>query len=207
MKLDNFKLSKVSLVIVVFVVGYFIFGTGKRLITASLYRDEWSQYDSREYSQAETFPDGFRFDYPANWEVTSYENGATKNGRELRISMRAPNYIFSPSTYQQIWWRRVDDQWTLEDTKEWYIDDVAFGVNNTELEQKQDSFRNIEIGKGNYPALIQSFTQFEGENPLRQVVLLSVGDEAFVFSFHSENYDEDISATFERMINSLEIYR
>ncbi len=205
--MGDFKVNKASLIIVIVIVGLLLIGIGKRYISFSQYQGEWRQYDSGEYSQTNTFPDGFRFEHPENWEVTSYEDGATKNGKELRVSLRKPNYIFTPSTGLQIWWRRVDDNWTLEDSKNWYVGDIAFGVDNTELEQKQDSFREVEIGKDNYPALVQTFKRFAGENPTRQVFLLVIRDEAFAFSFYTDNYEEDVAITFERMIGSLEIYR
>lgn len=205
--MEDFKINKASLFILVVIVGVFLIGISRRFISNIQYQGEWSQYDSQAYSQASTFPDGFRLEYPANWEVSNLEKGGTKNLGELRVSFYKPDYFFTPSTALQIWWRRVDDNWTLKETKDWYIGDIAFGVNDAELEQKRDSFREVEIGKGNYLALVQTFNRFEGENPGRQVFLVVVGDEAFAFSFHSDNYDEDIAILFERMIDSLEIYR
>jgi hypothetical protein len=205
--MKDFKVNKVSLIIVVVIVGVFLIELGKRYDSMIHYQGEWSQYDSQEYSQASTFPDGFRLDYPANWEVSNLRKGGTKNLRALRVSFFEPNYIFIPSTYLQIWWHRVDTNWTLDDVKEWYVNDIAFGVNRDELEQKRDGFSRIKVGVHDYPALVQTFKHFEGKNPRRQVVLLLVGDEAFAFSFHTNDYNEDIAATFERMIATLEIYR
>lgn len=206
-KMKDFKVNKISLIIVVFIVGLFLIEIGKRYISMIHYQGGWSQYDSQEYSQASTFPDGFRLDYPTNWEVSNLRKGGTKNLRELRVSFYKPNYIFTPSTYLQVWWRRVEANWSLDDVEEWYVSDIAFGVNRDELEQKRDRFLRTKVGAYDYPALVQTFNRFEGKNPRRQVVLLVVGDEAFAFSFHTDDYNEDIAATFERMIASLEIYR
>ena len=85
-------------------------------------------------------------------------------------------------------------------------ENVPFGVNHSELDQKRNSFEEIVVGKGNYPALTQTFVQFSGVNPRRQVVILIAGDEAFAFEFRTNNYNEETQETFERMLDTLEFY-
>jgi hypothetical protein len=205
--IEFIKRNKVSVFMVAAVLTYISLGAGVRLWRTYQFRGEWAQFDSIEHSKADTFPDGFRLDYPASWNVLIYENGGTKNLRELRSAFTKPNYIFVANTYLNIWWRRVDESWTLEDARQWYVQELAFGIRDSELEQKQTSFQEQTVGVGNYPALIQTFDEFGGKNPHRQVVLLVVDDEAFALSFHTKTYDEEIQKTFERILNSLEIYR
>ena len=168
---------------------------------------QWATFDSQAYhQQIRSFPDGFRLDYPLGWGITTYERGGTKNLRQLRVSFTTPHFIFDPDSYLQVWWRRIDENWTLDDARKWFVKEIPFGLDGVELREKQDTFQKTTVGIGQYPALIQTFTVFSGENPHEQVVLLVVGDEAFAFSFHTDNYDEQTEQIFERMLDSLEIY-
>jgi hypothetical protein len=198
--------NKISIFIIVVVLGYVLLGIGVRFGRAYRFQGEWKGFDSQDYFQTETFPDGLRLDYPKGWELSVYEKGGTKNLGELRVSFIKSNYFFWPDTGLNVWWRRIDENWALEDAREWYVENLAFGISDNELEQKQDTFQEITVGTGNYPALTQTFHLPGRNNPRKQVVLLVVGDEAFAFTFQMKGDDEEIRKIVERMLNSLEIY-
>lgn len=196
-------LQRLALVLFIGAVGFTLI---QRFIHTRQGETEWKLFDSQEhYRDIQTFPDCFRVEHPANWELAVLENGGTKNLGELRVSITRPNYLFWPNTGLNVWWRRVDETWTLERVKDWYIQDVSFGVSTQELAQKQGSFQPIFVGPGELPGLTQTFEVFRGPNPREHVILLLVKGEAFAFSFMTNDYDADVEQIFSRMSDSIEM--
>jgi hypothetical protein len=194
------------MIVLIIVLVYFVIGINERWRRTQEFQGQWSQFDSQNYFKRETFPDGFRLDYPASWSVSTYRKGIPQS-REFRTRFTQPdNNFFSPDTNMSTYWQQVDEDFTLDDARIWFVEDVVTDISRSELEQKRVSFQEITVGKGNYPALTQTFVQFNGTNPHRQVVVLVVGDEAFAFSFHTKNYDEETKQVFKRMLDTLEIY-
>jgi len=205
-RIDKRANRVLQILVVTLVVGTVSFTLVERFIHARQGIGEWRLFDSQEhYRDIPTFPDCFRVEYPANWELAVLENGGTKNLRELRVAITRPNYLFWPNTTLEVWWRRVDETWTLERVKDWFVQDVYFGISPDELDQKQDSFQPTMVGTNNLPGLTQTFDTFHGRNPVRKVILLLVGDEAFAFNFITTNSDSEVEPIFGRMINSIDM--
>lgn len=194
--------------VLILIIGIVSFTLAQRFIRARQGEGEWKLFNSQDhYRDIQTFPNCFRVAHPANWELAVLENGGTKNLGELRVAITRPNYLFWPNTTLEVWWRRVDETWTLERVKEWYVQDVSFGISRQELAQKQDSFRPILVGPNNLPGLTQTFEAFRGPNPREEVILVLDEDEAFAFRFITTDYDVDMEQIFGRMIDSLDICR
>lgn len=177
--------------------------TTARYIHAIQVKGQWGVFDSQNYMNGEGNPDGFRLEFPLSWRFAAYDNGGPKNLKDARAAFDEPFFFFTPTTFLYIWWRRVDSTWTVEDVRDWYIEELGFGINRSLLEQNRHAFREITVGDGNYPALSQAFWQ-DAHSGTR-IVLLVVGDEAFVLDFSSQNFPES-SATFNRMLDSFEVY-
>ncbi|KAA3660583.1 MAG: hypothetical protein DWQ04_19020 [Chloroflexi bacterium] len=192
-----------SLILLLAFVIYFLAVTGLRIIQAYQLEGEWVEFNSQQRLKGENDPEGFSIEYPANWEALSYSGGGTKNLRELRAGFDNPYYLFSTKDYVSIWWRRVDESWTMYDVRDWYIEDIGFGISQSSLEQSRDSFKATSIGSQNLPSLEKTF--YPGMNEQIRVVLFVVDNEAFVLEFQSNNY-RNFESTFERMLNSFEVY-
>ncbi|MCP4420495.1 MAG: hypothetical protein GY805_28140 [Chloroflexi bacterium] len=199
--IEFIKKNRLPLFVLFIIVLSFIVVTAIRIIHAIQVDGQWTEFDSQSYMHGENNPDGFRMEYPQGWTSGSYEGGGQKNLGDLRASFSNPFYVFTQKTFLSIWWRRVDETWTLEDVRDWYIEENGFGINRSELEQKRNSFQERLIGSENYPALSQVFSQ-TGSTEI-QIVLFIVGDEAFVLEMNSNIYELD---TFNRMLNSFEVY-
>ncbi len=191
--------ERISLLIFVILVLGFLGNTSMRIIRAYQFEGEYSLFDSQDSLVGDNDPDGFRLEYPTSWSPLSWSNGHPKeNLRERRVKFKNPYYFFSTKTYVTIWWRRVDNNWTMYDAKDWYSEEYGFGISQRSL----DSFQETSIGIDNYPAL---------ENTVqgREVVLFVVGDEAFALEFQAKNHVEykKMENIFERMLNSFEVYQ
>ncbi len=182
----------------------FIGFTIQRYVTAASMKGKWAVFDSQNYIRGVGNPDGFRLEYPSSWQPGVYDNGGPKNLGDLRARFTEPYFIFTPKTYLSIWWKRIDQNWSLEDVRDWYIEENGFNVNRDLLEQSRDSFSETAVGAGNYPALTQTFA---GGRERIILYLLIVDDEAFVLEFNTKNYNNDLEKTFERMVNSFEVYK
>jgi hypothetical protein len=80
--------------------------------------------------------------------------------------------LFEAQKYMDVWWRRVDENWTRYDARDWYIEDLSFGEAQV---TNKNIYQETEIGKGEYPALTGvNLATFDK----RRVVVLVVGDEA-----------------------------
>ncbi|KAA3657874.1 MAG: hypothetical protein DWQ04_26840 [Chloroflexi bacterium] len=88
--------------------------------------------------------------------------------------------------------------------RDWYITDLGFGINRSELENARNTFRTTTIGKGDYPALSKVF--WRSTHSGRRIIILIEGDEAFVFDFDAERLDTETLNTFNRMLDSFEVY-
>lgn len=199
----NRVLQRLVLLLLMGIVSFTLF---QRFIHARQGESEWKLFDSQEhYRDIQTFPGCFRVEHPTNWELAVLERGGTKNLGDLRVAITRPNYLFWPNTVLNVWWRRVDKTWTLERVREWYVQGVSFGVSNEELAQKQDSFQSILVGPGKLPGLTQTFESFRGPNPREQIILLLEEEEAFVFSFITNDYDVDMERIFSHMIDSIDM--
>lgn len=166
---------------------------------------QWTEFDSQNYMDGENNPDGFRLETPQSWISAAHDGGGQKNLGNLRARFSNPFFVFSRKTYLAIWWRRVDETWTLENVRDWYIEDLGFGINRSALEQRRNSFQEVSVGAGNYPALSQDF--WHSANSGTQIVLFVVGDEAFILQFTAQDFDTETSNTFTRMLNSFEVYK
>ncbi len=207
-------IRRVGWLVIAVVVLYFVAGAGYRWLQYYRYQGQWVTFDSQDYYQTNTFPDGVRFEYPANWRLLTYKEGGTLNqGTALRIRLIKPNFIFSAGTWFTIWWQRVDETWSSTQILKWYIEDVERVVDREELIQKLDSFEPIAVGAAEYPALLQSFESFNlgpfasSDDPLRKVVLLQVEDEVFAITFSTSDSTDGSLETFERILGTLEIYK
>ena len=181
----------------------FIAGTVTRYSHASQVEGQWAEFDSQNYIYGENNPDGFRLEYPQSWPLAAYEGGGPRNLKDARLGFDEPHFLFTPSTYLYVWWRRVDENWTLEDVRDWYIEELGFGINRPDLEQNRNAFQKVTVGVGDYPALSQIFGQ--GTRSVKQIVLFIVGDEAFILVFSTPGFDY-YSDAFNRMLNSFEVY-
>ncbi len=180
----------------------------QRFVRALQGEAEWQLFNSQDhYRDTQTFPSCFRVEHPANWELVVLEKGGTKNLGELRVAITRPNYLFWPNTTLEVCWRRVDDTWTLERVKDWFVQDVSFGISRQELVEKQDTFQPIIVGPNSLPGLMQTFEALPGRNPREQVFLILHQDEAFAFSFITDDYDAEIEQIFARMIASIDMCR
>ena len=178
--------------------------TTRRYIHAISLKGQWTLFDSQKYMHGSNNPDGFRLEYPSSWQAGAYNNGGPKNLGDARAAFDAPFFLFTPRTFLYIWWKRIDQNWSLEDVRDWYIEENGFNVNRDLLEQSRDSFSETAVGAGNYPALTQTFA---GGRERIILYLLIVDDEAFVLEFNTKNYNNDLEKTFERMVNSFEVYK
>lgn len=205
-RVDRRVMRLLQLLAFTLLIGTVSFTLIQRFIRARQGEAEWKLFDSQDhYRDVQTFPDCFRVEHPANWELVVLENGGTKNLGELRVAITRPNYLFWPNTTLEVWWRRVDETWTLERVKDWFVQDVSFGISRQELVEKQDSFRPIIVGPSGLPGLTQTFEAFGGHNPWRKVILLLVEDEAFAFNFITTDYNSDVERIFRRMIDSIDM--
>lgn len=177
--------------------------TVQRYIRAVSLKGQWTSFDSQQYMHGNNNPDGFRMEYPSSWQEGVYDNGGPKNLGDARVAFDAPFFLFTPRTFLYIWWKRIDDNWTLEDVRDWYIEENGFNINRELLEQSRDSFSETTVGAGNYPALTQTFA---GGKERITLYLFIVGDEAFVLEFNTKNYNADLEKTFSRMLASFEVY-
>ncbi len=200
------NIGPIILIIVLFIT--FVIALDARWRRTQELQGQWSQFNSQDHYQTKTFPAGFSLDYPSDWTVFTHRKGKPQSP-DLRTRFTKPDNLFFSNTRLSIFWRRVDAEWTLDDSRSWFFEDIApIGISNSELERKRDqSFRReITVGKDKYPALTQAFVEFSGPNPRRQVILLVVGDESFALSLHSDDFNEETEQIFERMIDSLEVY-
>lgn len=190
------------LILIILGLSWIVYTTA-RYVHAIQAEGQWGVFDSQNYMHGEDNPDGFRLEFPLSWRFAVYDNGGPKNLKDAQAAFDEPFFLFTPNTFLYIWWRRVDDTWTLEDVRDWYVDELGFGINRSLLEQNRHAFREITVGVGDYPALSQVFWRdaYAGT----RIVLLIVGDEAFVLDFSTQNFTET-SATFNRMLNSFEVY-
>lgn len=199
------RLNKNHLPVLVLLILILVFvaGTATRYSHAFQVEGQWTEFNSQNYMHGENNPGGFRLEYPAAWISGAYEDGGQKNLKNLRARFDNPYFIFSPKTYLSIWWRRVDETWTLENVRDWYIEELGFGINQPELEQNRNTFQKVTVGVGDYPALSQIFGQ--GTSSVKQIVLFIVGDEAFILVFSTPGFDY-YTDTFNRVLNSFEVY-
>lgn len=196
------RFSFLALVMIgITVIGYTVY----RINRALQFEGQWAEFDSQDYMHGENNPDGFRLEFPQSWVSGAFDGGGQKNLGDLRARFEEEFFIFTPNTYLSIWWRRVDETWTLEDVRDWYIDDLGFGINHAELEQQRNLFREITVGACNYPALSQDFWQ--GPHSGKRIILLIVGDEAFVLDLNAPYFDAKTTDTFDRMLRTFEVYK
>jgi hypothetical protein len=185
-----------GLIVILFITGILI-----RFIHGNTNVGQWTVFNSRERLTGEDDPDGFRLEYPSSWEANAYSGGGSHNMGELRALFNYPFYLFEIQQNLHVYWRRVDEDWTRYDARDWYIEDLPFGhaaVTNENI------YQEIKIGKGNYLALTgTNLTTFDK----RRVVVLVIGDEAFALDFYSERDDPEVDVIFERMLDSFEVYK
>ena len=204
---------KFALRILLGIILFIIVGRTISLIMAYQKEGQWNTFDSISWAKPPKDPDGFRLNYPTSWDEFSYSGGATKNGRELRASFESPYYWWTSKTYLNIWWRRIDGHWTLTDASNWFEHELGFGIRDHEIEMKHDAWQTTTIGKGKYPALVQTFGDPYGVFHLppskaeERVVLLIVGDEAFALTFNDDEVDPETVAIFQKMLDSFEVYK
>lgn len=185
-----------------------------RWIGLSLYADQWLAFDSQEYYQTKTFPDGVRFVYPKAWYLNVSEKGPPANaGRFRRFSLTRPKLPFSTYSKILVHWKRIEVTASLDDVADWYIHEVARGIRYEELLQSRSTFQQTVIGRGHYAALTQDYRNFGMSpftltpDPLERVVLLKVGDEAFAFVLKTSDTTNGSVEVFDRLLASLEIYQ
>ncbi len=178
--------------------------TAQRYIHAASLKGQWTLFDSQQYMYGNNNPDGFRMEYPSGWQAGAYDNGGPKNLGYLRARFTEPYFIFTPTTYLSIWWKRIDKSWSLEDVRDWYIEENGFNINHDVLEQSRNYFLETTVGAGGYPALTQTFA---GGRERIILYLLIVDDEAFVLEFNTKNYNGNLEKTFDRMSDSFEVYK
>lgn len=204
---EYIRVGKVIFVPII-VILYFAISIGVRWNRIDKYKGQWTQFDSQAHYQSETFPDGLRFDYPASWLIGTFESGSSPNiGRTLRVKLTDPNFLMREDTGIRIHWRRLDEDWSLADIRDWYIDEIERTINRSVLKAKRDDFQQSEIGQGSYPALMQDFSRLKrGPLPYYQVILFRVDDEAFVFIFNTSDRRNGSLDIFKRMLDSIEVY-
>jgi hypothetical protein len=189
------------------VIAYVVIGKGTMLRRAVQLEGQWSTFDTSQYEHTANDPDGFRLVYPSGWDAGFLAGGRSKNLRELRASFEKPSYTWTSTTYLNIWWRRVDPSWQLDDALTWFEGDLAFGLDRTQLAKKHDTWERITIGAENYPALLQTFATSPVAPPYEKIILLVKDDEAFALTFRNDLSDPETPAMFERMLGSFEVYR
>ncbi len=184
------------LIFVILVLGT-LGSVSMRIIRAYRLEGEYSLFDSQDSLVGDNDPDGFRLEYPTSWSPFSWSNGHPNYGlREQRVMFNNPYYFFNTKTFVTIWWQRVDDNWTMYDARDWYMESRGFGSGQT--------FQETSIGIDSYPAL-------ENTLPVGRVkiVLFVVNDEAFALEFEAKNFAEyrKMENIFEHMLNSFEVYQ
>ena len=207
MKLNLIKFwnkNRLAILVLLMLGLSFIIYTTIRYIQAFQVAGQWTEFNSQDYMHGENNPDGFRLEYPQSWRLEAYANGGSKNFKDARLGFDEPYFLFTPNTFLYVWWRRVDENWTLEDVRDWYIEELGFGINRSELEQKRNSFQEVMVGAGNYPALSQVF--WRDTNSGTRIVLFIVGDEAFILDFDAQKLDSETLDIFNRMLDSYEVY-
>ncbi len=194
----------VIIILAIYFCGFFVH-TASQYFQAIQLEGEWSIFDSQEYLHGKNNPDGFRLEVPMSWQSGVYDNGGPKNLGDARAAFDEPFFVFTPKIYTYVWWRRIDDTWELETVRDWFIDNLGYGINQTVLEQERNSFRSTTVGDGNYPALEHEF-RIAG-NQKERVVIVIVDDEAFVLTFTSKWVDPKTDKIFNRMLDSFEVYQ
>lgn len=200
---SNLKKSIVVPLIVLLIMFVSVVDASIDRIKARQLEGQWAVLDSQEKLVGENDPDGFEMLYPADWRLVAYSNGNSKNLVEKRIAIEESLSLFGAKTYVSIWWKRVNDSWTMYDARDWYIKDLGFGLNQSALQHTHDSFSETNIGAGEYLALERVFKLSGSEK--RKVVVFVVGNEAFAIEFHGQNYKET-EEIFEQMLSSFEDY-
>lgn len=157
-------------------------------IRGLLLLNQWSLFDSSNYYNSPSYPEGIRFEYPLYWELATFEHGASKNLGDLRIALYHPFYIFSPRRAMNVYWTRTNGKWELEDVADWFISNNVFGIDNETVNSLRGQFETVYAGRQNYPALIAT-VKGEGRNTTHTFLLLldPDGDEAFGFDFVSHD--------------------
>ena len=197
------KKSVMLAVIILIVVIYSLIDTEMDRRRSRQLEGMWAIFNSQEKLTGNNDPDGFAMTYPANWQLIVNSNGGTKNLGERRVLIEESIRFFGAKTYVSVWWKRVDDSWTMYDARDWYIDHIGFGINRSTLKRSHDSFTEINIGTNGYPALERVFNLARSEK--RRVIVFVVDNEAFAIDFHGQNYRET-EDVFEQMLNSFEDY-
>ena len=189
------------------VIAYVVIGKGTMLRRAVQLEGQWSTFDTSQYEHTANDPDGFRLVYPSGWDAGFLDGGRSKNLRELRASFEKPSYTWTSTTYLNIWWRRVDPSWQLDDALTWFEGDLGFGLDRTQLAKKHDTWERITVGAENYPALLQTFATSPVAPPYAKIILLVKDDEAFALTFRNDLSVPETPAIFDRMLGSFEVYR
>jgi hypothetical protein len=200
----NWPLKKRHVAAFVIIIAVFIMGVTIRFVRGYTLEGEWAVFDSQKRLTGHNNPDGIRLEYPANWEVSPYSEGGTKNLGDLRVSFYNPFYLFTAKQYLSIWWQRTEDDWTRYDVRDWFIEDIGFEYKVDTLREFRELFQETKIGMGNYPALTQTF-QKRNETEER-IIVFSVNDEAFVLRVNYLTGDSETEEILKRMINSIEVY-
>lgn len=205
--------AKVTLGILIGIVLYVVVGRTIELIIAYQSEGQWETFDSNSEAHPPQDPDGYRLEYPVSWNAFFHSGGGTKNLREQRGHFESPYYWWVSKTYLSIWWRRIDDNWTLPDALSWFEHELAFGIRDSEVKSKHHSWEQAIVGKGKYPALMQTFRdtfapyRLQRSKETERVVLFIVGDEVFVLTFYDDEVDPETTAIFQRMLDSFDVYK
>ena len=162
---------------------------GGSLIRYWLYQGQWSPFVSEQY--------GYALEYPANFDMDVYGDRGYKGS------------IYERSRFGSIWapldvivYEKPMDKPDLEQVSVWgeEIINRHRGYNWSTLEE-------VEIGQGNYPALVRTYTEKHllGWNVVK-VVYLATAKHAFALHFttHEWNYRNQ-QVVIEHMLDSFQL--
>ncbi|MBK9050670.1 MAG: hypothetical protein IPL78_07080 [Chloroflexi bacterium] len=161
---------------------------GGSLIRYWLYQGQWSPFVSEQY--------GYALEYPANFDMYVYGDGGYKGSIYIRSRFGS---IWAP--LDVIVYEKPMDKPDLEQVSVWgeEIINRHRGYNRSTLEE-------VEIGQGNYPALVRTYTKkiYFGRNLKIKVVYLATAKRAFALNFtvYEWNYSDQL-VVIEHMLELL----
>lgn len=163
---------------------------GSSLIRYWRYQGQWNTLVSEQY--------GYTLEYPANWFMNVYGDRGSRGSVYLRSSFGHFLTSAGVNVHEQPMENRE-----LEQVATWgeEIINRLGGYNWSDLEE-------VEIGQGNYPALVRTYTRndFFGRHLSFKVFYIATEEHAFAFEFsaYAWRYDREI-ALFEHMLNSFQL--
>ena len=168
------------------------------LFVKSFYRsDEWQLFDSNPTRYTTEYPDGYKIEYPANWDTEVYKG--YHNQKDLRAVFRQP-FSSNPRGLEVYWYSQneMDSQSIIK-----WGDEIMSGWTTP----KATPLVTQTIGVRNYTAVKKEYSYIGKQNDYQVSYFIIDDNEAFMLAFYAKDYDEQTEAIFERMLASFDIYK